>query len=363
LEGAVSSLALRRTADGSQGAVAAGVLFDGSAVPQLFALVLDSRLCVLSAWRQPLEPVEAVLQDLVAMPDGGLALGGWVPGPEGPEDRDAWIARFGSQGQLLWQMTEGEFLYTSDELNTPSRETVQALAYDPEVGLIAAGAADINAALHSNWVLVLDRDGRLLRRIDLPRDDPRVAGEMMALAPAGDGSLWLAGVLAPLTPEADAWLLRLGEDDRVLWDRRYGEPKGQWVGAATLFDSGGTQSLLVAGGQEAEHGSDAWVLAVDGAGLPLWSSVLKRQASGRESFAAALSSDSALVAGGSYEQGGEAARAWLASFEAEGRQIAVETPEARELRSLLAWSGGQLLAGGSDLSGRPLLFLTTLSPP
>jgi hypothetical protein len=360
LEGTVSSLTVRQMANGTTGAVAAGILFDGSAAPQLFVMVLDARLCVIAAWRRPLEPPEAILRDLLALPDGGLALGGSVAGPEGDEDRDAWIARFGPKGDLLWQVAEGEFLYTSDELNTPSREAVQALAISADLGLIAAGAADINQALHSNWLLVLDRDGRLLRRIDLPRDDPRVAGEMMALAPADDGSLWLAGVLAPLTPDADAWLLRLGKDDAVLWDRRYGEPKGQWVGAAAAFDNGGERGLLVVGRQEAEQGSDAWVTAVDGSGVPLWSSVLKRQANGTETFDAALSTGAALVAGGSYVPRGEPTRAWLASFDPGGRQVTVEAPDAKDLRALLAWSEGRLLAGGSDLDGRPLLFLTTV---
>jgi hypothetical protein len=363
LEGDVSSLTPRPMADGGSGAVAAGVLFDGSAAPQLFVLALDARLCVLSAWRRSLEPAEAILQDLLALPDGGLALGGWIPGPEGREDRDAWVARFGPKGELLWQVTEGAFLYTSDELNTPSREAVQALAYDADLGLLAAGAADINQVLHSNWLLVLDHDGRLLRRIDLPRDDPRVAGEITALALAGDGSLWLAGVLAPLTPEADAWLLRLGQDDKVLWDRRYGEPREQWVGAVAPFGDGGRKGLLVVGRQDAEQGSDAWVAAVDGTGTPLWSSVLKRQASGVETFHAALWTGASLVAGGSYGERGVLVRAWLASFDPDGQQVTVETPEAASLWALLAWSEGRFLGGGSDAAGRPLLFLTSLGSP
>ena len=359
LEGNVMSLALDQE---GEGVVAAGVLFDGSATPQIFALKLDERLCVVAAWRRPLEPAEAILQAMVALPDGGLALGGWLPGPGGETDQDAWVARYDGVGTAAWQATEGEFLYVSEELNTPSREAVQALAYTDELGLLAAGAADINHALHSNWVLRFDADGKLLSRTDLPRDDPRVAGEMMTLVPGDEGTLWLAGMLAPKTPEADAWVLRLDEDENLLWDRRYGEPANQWVGAAVPFGKGGERGLAIVGSQGANAGSDGWIAAIGEDGAPLWSSVLKRQAESGEVFHAAVWTGNALVAGGNSVQEGAGIRAWLAAFDSTGRQFSIETPAALAVDALLAWNGDSLLAGGSDLAGRPFLFLAPAAP-
>jgi hypothetical protein len=359
LEGNLMSLAPRQ---GGSGAVAAGVLFDGSATPQLFSLTLDVGPCVVDAWRRPLEPAEATLQAMLALPDGGLALGGWLPGPHDGDDRDAWVARFDSDGALLWQVTEGEFLYVSDELKTPSREMVQALTYTSDLGLFAAGAADINQALHSNWVLKIDRDGRLLSRIDLPRDDPRVPGEMMTLAAGSEGSLWLAGMLAPMTPEADAWILRLDEHEALLWDRRYGEFGRQWVGAAVPFATEGERGLAIVGSQEAGNSSDGWIAAIDEEGVPLWSSVLKRQAEGGEVFHAAAWAGGSIVAGGHSVKEGEGIRAWLAAFDTAGRQFSIATPTALAINALMAWGRHSLLAGGSDLAGRPFLFLVPAEP-
>lgn len=358
LEGDLTSLAARE----GGGAVAAGVLFDGSATPQIFALNLDARLCVVSAWRRPLEPAEATLQAMVALPDGGLAVGGWLPGPDGEDDRDAWVARFDGTGALLWQVTEGRFLYVSEELKTPSREAVQALAYTRDLGLYAAGAADINQALHSNWVLEFDGEGRLLNRIDLPRDDPRVPGEVMALAAGSEGTLWLAGMLAPLTPDADAWILRLDEDETLLWDRRYGEPGTQWVGAAVPFAKGGERGLAIVGSQNAGTSSDGWIAAIDEEGVPLWSSVLKRQAEGGEAFHAAVWTGAAIVAGGNSVKEDAGIRAWLAAFDPTGRQFSIDTPPALAVNALLDWNQDRVLAAGSDLAGRPFLFLAPAAP-
>jgi hypothetical protein len=239
---------------------------------------------------------------------------------------------------------------------------VQALAYTSELGLFAAGAADINQTLHSNWVLKLDRDGRLLSRIDLPRDDPRVPGELMALVAGSEGSLWLAGMLAPLTPDADAWILRLDEDESLLWDRRYGESGRQWVGAAVPFSKSGERGLAIVGSQEAGSSSDGWIAAIDEEGVPLWSSVLKRQAEGGEIFNAAVWTGSSLVAGGNSVRQGEGIRAWLAAFDPAGRQFSIATPPALAVNALLAWDDDSLLAGGSDLAGRPFLFLAPTEP-
>jgi len=358
LEGDVLSLAPRQ---GHGGAIAAGLLFDGSASPKLFALAVDGLVCTVAAWQQPLEPSDATVAAVLALPDGGLAVGGWIPGPDGPDDRDAWIVRYGPAGEPLWQLDEGEFLYVSEELQAPSREAVQALAWTGD-GLIAAGAADINEALHSNWVLKLDGEGRLLSRIDLPRDDPRVPGELVALAAGSDGSLWLAGALATEESGTDAWLLRLDAQADLLWDRRYGEPGPQAVQAATVFSANGGLALAFVGWQGEPRQGDAWIAAVDGEGTPLWSNVLKRQAKGSESFAAVQAAGGGLAAGGRFGGGEAADQAWISHFDSQGRQSSVQTPAAGSVQALLPWGASGLLAGGSDAAGQPFLFVTALTP-
>jgi len=358
LEGDVLSLAPRSPGGG---AVVAGLLFDGSASPKVFAVAIDDLACAVTAWDRPLEPSEATVEVVLALPDGGLAIAGSIPGPAGEDDRDAWILRYGPGGNPVWELNQGGFLYVSEELKTPSREEIQALAWSGG-DLVAAGAADINQALHSNWVLRIAPDGRLLNRTDLPRDDPRVPGELSALAVGPEGDLWLAGQLTPEEGASDAWLLRLDADAGLLWDRRYGESGRQSILAASVFQSDGGPALVLVGLQGDPPEDDAWIAAVDGRGTPLWSNVLKRQASGSERFAAVQAVPDGLVAAGRFASSDLATQAWLVRFDGEGRQSGGQAPAAGNVLAVLPWGGDAVLAGGSDGAGRPLLFLAAERP-
>lgn len=321
--------------------VAAGWLRD-DAGPSLWAAELDERVCVRRAWRAPLGGDGPKPATILALSDGGLLAGGTAPGP-GSDNDEAWVARYDNLGRAAWSVDEGEFLYVSGLFETPSREQVTALAALPDGRVAAAGGADVNGALHSNWLMLLEADGRVRGRIDLPRDDPRTAGDLAAIVPQADGVLWLAGTLDPGAPEADAWVLAIADDGAtLLWDRRYEAAGRQSVADALPLDGG----LLLAGGDAGE----AWFATLDAEGEMLGSQRLRRaQPRGELRDLAA--------AGGTILAAGTAGGPWLLRLDARGIPGGTGwLAGSGRLLSALALPDGAALGGGRlGSAGPPLL--------
>ena len=336
-------------AAGADAGIVAGGWLTGPAGPKLWAASLDAQLCVQHAWIAELGPAGARPSELVALPDGGLLAGGTAPGP-GVGNDEAWVARFDGRGKRLWSVVEGEFLYVSGLFETPSREVVTALSLLPDGGIAAAGGADVNGALYSNWVMLLEADGRVRRRIDLPRDDPRTPGDLAAVVPQADGSLWLAGTLDPAGAEADAWVLAVTADSTLLWDRRYAAAGWQGVAAATLQGP----ALLLAGARQALGGRDAWLALLDGEGEMVLSQSLRRGEDGGDGglLAVAPAGDGLLAAGTS-------AGGWLLRLDELGRPLASTALRgAGALGAAVQLPDGRALGGGrAGAEGPPLLVL------
>lgn len=327
----------------AEGALIAAGWLSSPAGPKLWAAGLDADFCVRRAWIAELGPAGPQPRVVRALPDGGLLVAGWAPGP-GQGNEEAWVARYDRLGKPVWSVAEGEFLYVSGLFQTPSREAVTALALLPDGGIAAAGAADVNDALHSNWILLLDGDGRVRRRVDLPRDDPRTEAALTAVVPQPDGGLWLAGTLRPGEPEADAWVLALAPDDSLLWDRRYEEPGRQEVAAA--LDRGG--GVALAGRENGE----AWLALLDGEGEMLQSQRLRRREAPGE---LAMLAD----AGGHLLAAGASAGPWLLRLDRLGRPDgSLALAGGGRLASAVSLPDGSLVAGGRlEGAGPPLLAL------
>lgn len=338
LSGEVTSLV-----PAAEGALIAAGWLSSPAGPKLWAADLDADFCVRRAWVAELGPAGPQPSVLQALPDGGLLAAGRAPGP-GQGNDEAWVARFDRLGKPVWSVAEGEFLYVSGLFQTPSREAVTALALLPDGGIAVAGAADVNDALHSNWIMLLDGEGHVRRRVDLPRDDPRTAAALTAVVPQPGGGLWLAGTLRPGEPEADAWVLALAPDDSLLWDRRYEEPGRQEVAAAL----GRGEAVALAGRENGE----AWLALLDAEGEMLLSQRLRRREAPGELTLLADDGEHLLAAGGS-------AGPWLLRLDRLGRPEGTRSlPGSGRLSSAVSLPDGRLVAGGRlEGVGPPLLLL------
>lgn len=330
-----------------------GGMLEGATAIELFALTLDERHCVVASWRQPLTSAGAEITSLIALPDGGLAVGGRTVGNGGSGDEEAWLARYRRDGEPLWTIVQGEFLYVSGLFDTPSREVVQSLALLPDGRLAAAGRADVNGALYSNWLLLLEPDGHAPLRIDLPRDDPRITGNLVAVAQSADGRLALAGTLAAGDDKADAWVLVLSADGELLWDRRYRLPGRQSVAAAAWRG----EQLVLAGQQGHDDDSDGWVLQVDAEGEPLGEALLHYVDARNESLAAIAATAQGAVAVGRNDAG-IAGGGWLVRLDADAQlEDTLSLPQG-SLGALASLDDGGLLAAGRESAGgAPLLLL------
>jgi len=317
---------------------------DGGA--EIFALQLDVRSCAAAAWRRAL-PEGATVEALLALADGGVAVGGHGPGPGGIADDDAWIARFGADGALLWERREGEFLFVSSTFEVPSRERVQALAALPGGGLAAAGEADVNGALFANWLLILTPDGTVADRLDLPRDDPASSIRLVALAVAADGRLLLAG-----SQETEGRAVPLAylfaADGELLWDRRYDGSRGRWVSAAAWLPGG----PVLGGQRQGRSGPEAWLLALDSQGQPLAEAVLRPSGTAGARLRGLAGTGRGLLAA---VAGGQAAA--ILALGPDGSLRATASLADGSLAELLAIGDrGALAAGQTGSAGPPLLL-------
>ncbi len=356
-DGALAGTALSIARIPAGGHVVGG-LIEQPGGQELFALKLDAGHCVVAAWRRPLTPPGAQISALLALPDGGLAVGGRTAGSGGSGDEEAWLARFRRDGEPLWSLVQGEFLYVSGLFDTPSREVVQALALLPDGRLAAAGRADVNGALYSNWLLLLQPDGHRPLRIDLPRDDPRIPGDFAAIAQAGDGRLALAGTLAAGDAKADAWVVVLAADGELLWDRRFRLPGAQAVAAALWLQDG----LLLAGRQGMARRLDGWLLLVGADGKALSEAHLLHAAQESESLLGLSAAGSIPVAVGRTGRGAEGG-GWLLRLDERAELAGALTLSHGSLAAVATLDSGGVLAAGREAEGGPPLLLLLPGPP
>lgn len=120
-----------------------------------------------------------VVYDLVATPDSGVALAGYVCPVT---DCNALVAKFDKDGNMEWSQTYGDSL--SDRFF--------GIALTPDGGYALAGTATDQLSLHHGYVMKCDEDGQMLWSV--LTDDV----ELKSIDISPDGGLFTAGTAADL---------------------------------------------------------------------------------------------------------------------------------------------------------------------
>lgn len=191
-------------------------------------------------------------------------------------DRDVWVIKVSSSGELLWEKTFGgtgedtgmEITFTPD--NTYA---IIASTYSND-GLVSGnhGGSDI-------WVIEIDESGNLLWQNCFGGSEFERANDIEILA---DGSLVLAGVstssdgdVSHNYGEEDFWLLKLNSDKEIVWENNLGGSDGEadpsivphgdngfFLAAKTFSDDGDIEN--------ATYSSSIWIASIDSIGNLIW---------------------------------------------------------------------------------------------
>ncbi len=309
--------------------------------------------------------VDDGLEAIAADSTGGAFVGGFTDGDLGGTsagDRDAWLARYDSDGDQVWIVQRGSVGF----------DGIARIAPDGSGGVFVCGytSGDIggsNAGDFDAWIARYDEHGRELWIRQLGTGYFDIA---QAIAFDGSGGAYvtgstshhLGGVNRGLS---DVWLARYGASGEQIWIRQFGTqsseaPFGIAVDAsANVYLGGLTTGAFYPGVRTG--GADAWLSKFDGAGNQIWIRQFGTDADDAVRGVATDAFGGVFVCGETHGNLGGLnigmADAWLARFDDQGRQVWLRqfgTTVTDAAQVIVTDFDGRLYLGGStegDLAG------------
>ncbi len=218
---------------------------------------------------------------LDATPDGGLLVTGIaystdanVTGARG--NGDLWVVRLDPSGNLLWDHAFGG---NESDYGLSVRATEDGGSVI--IGTTGSMTGDVTG-YHGNgdlWVIRLSSSGESVWKKVYGGNLTDEGGDIIQTA---DGGFLAAGYTMSDGGDAtghrgggDLWLIRLGSDGSVLWQKTYGG-SGRESGSSLIATADGGYAITgntysTDGDVTASHGSsDVWVVKTDSAGNLLW---------------------------------------------------------------------------------------------
>ena len=198
---------------------------------------------------------------LIQTTDGGYAIArgtydNWNLNLTGTGDKDFWLLKLDSQGDLLWNKT----------YNRRGFDMALSLVQTTDGGYAVTGT--------DFWLIKLDSQGNLLwdQTYGGSGDD-----RAHSLIQTTDGGYAIAGITSSKDSGAwDFWLLKLDNQGNVLWDRTYGGSRSDWANSLIQTKDGGyamvgtTESKSTGSSEEDFRRGDFWLLKLDSKGNLLW---------------------------------------------------------------------------------------------
>jgi uncharacterized delta-60 repeat protein len=173
-------------------------------------------------------------------------------------DRDFWVLRLDRDGDIQWQKTYGG-------TDWDGARSIQQTSDD---GYVVAGRTESFGAGDSDfWVLKLDSDGNIQWQKTYGGAD---WDEARSIQQTSDGGYVVAGWTDSFgAGDRDFWVLRLDGDGDIQWQKTYGGTDGDWPRSIQQTSDGG----YVVAGYTYSFGagiSDFWVLKLDSDGNIQW---------------------------------------------------------------------------------------------
>ncbi|RMG76938.1 MAG: hypothetical protein D6714_20500, partial [Bacteroidetes bacterium] len=191
--------------------------------------------------------------DIIRTSDGGFL----AVGHTRTLAKDALVVKFGQYGDVEWGKTFGG----------PQNEEATAVVQLPDGNFVLTGKTNAKSGGGSDlWLLYFDNRGRVLREF-VYGGYRNESGEALALT--RDGNLLVAGQQdAGDAISKKIWILKIGQNGKVLWERTFGQAGAENV-VRTLIR--GHAGYLVGGYVNTFSGSrEAWVLSINEHGKRNW---------------------------------------------------------------------------------------------
>lgn len=220
-------------------------------------------------------------------------------------------------------------------------------------GLCIAGrTASKGAGLEDAWVLRLDDGGRLLwdRTFGGPKID-----RARAVIETRDGDLIVAGATESAgAGEFDVWVFKLDAKGQVLWERTFGGVATDWASAAVETHEG--HIVLAAYTQDQSGGPyDFWVIKLDDGGSEVWSRRYGGAATDWPNGIAVTTGGNLVVVGHTESKGAGNADFWVVALDERGDIIWNRTFGGSDLDYATAVTaardGGIVVAGLTKSAG------------
>ena len=260
--------ASKRTSDG--GYIIAGQTFSfGAGGGDLLVMKLDSNGNI--QWQKTYGgPGRDWAYDVEETQDGGYIVGGGT-GSFGAGGWDMWILKLDSYGNVQWQKTYGGWGVGIDGLNA---EYVHDLAKTSDGGyIVVGGTTSYGAGDRDIWVLKLDSQGNVQwqrtyggplwewsHHVEQTQDGGYIiAGQTGTFGLGFGGGGW----------GYDTWILKLDSHGNIQWQKTYGGWSMEWGAVIQQTSDGG----YIIGGSTQSFGSgadDIWVIKLDSQGNIQW---------------------------------------------------------------------------------------------
>lgn len=242
------------------------------------------------------------------MPDGGIVVTGIET--NGDEDANIWVARYSSDGGLLWTRTQ-DGPFSSDDWG-------EAIAVDPDGNVIVVGRVSAAApgSMDDVWMREYDGEGGEAWTISGGFEFP---GNDAAMGVAADAEGFVACGVANMNWEgANAWVRALNHQGNEGWTIDFDGP-ASGTDEALGIALGPSRSIVIVGRTDVQRGTgeafDAWVKVLDSSGADLWGHSFDGAARGDDSArAVAVDSEGGVVVVGATRIETDRLAAWVGKY-------------------------------------------------
>lgn len=191
---------------------------------------------------------------VLQMADGGYLVGGTTTS-SGAGGSDLWVIRTDAAGSVIWDRTYGDSLAQSGGMLLPAR--------DGDFYLLGSTQRDERLDFNDGWLLKIAGDGQPRWSRRYGGEDPETFARGIVLA---DGSLVIAGSMAPGREQDDVWLLGLDANGDALWEHSFGGPEAE---APLWLEPAQDRGLLICASTRSYGAGDddLWLIRTDASGI------------------------------------------------------------------------------------------------
>jgi len=237
--------------------------------------------------------------------DGGYIIAGCTKS-YGAGDRDAWLIKTNSEGDLVWEKTFGG----------SGRDEAESVQQTTDGGFIVAGyTKSYGSGGEDAWLIKTNSEGDLVWEKTFGGSGEDQAH---AVQQTTDGGFIVAGDTSSYgSGGEDAWLIKTNSEGDLVWEKTFGGSGADRVLAAQQTTDGG---FIIAGaGGTASYGAggdDAWLIKTDSEGDMVWE---KNFEGSFESVIQAV--DGGYICAGYVNLHGDSSDASLVKIDSDGNMI------------------------------------------